>query len=89
MSSLPPRRCERLEIGRRRAEVEAVDPVHGLVVSRQIERPEIPARILEDDVLEQIAADRERRRAAGRTAPRQLAARLQPGKDLGAGRSGS
>ncbi len=55
--------------------------MHGVVVMREIERAEVPLRILEDDVLEQVAADRERLRAAGGTAPVQFAARLETGKD--------
>src|SRR6185436_5888274 len=42
---------------------------------------EVPLRILEDDVLEQVGADRERFGTAGGAAPVQLAPRLEPGED--------
>src|SRR5262245_65066861 len=52
-----------------------------VVVACEIELVEVPLRVLEDDELEEISADRERFRAARRPAPAQLAARLEARKD--------
>src|SRR5262245_27095775 len=72
---------EWLEVGRGRTQIQVVDLVYRVVVAREIERAEVPLRILEDDELEEISAHRERFRTARRAAPAQLAAGLEARKD--------
>src|SRR6185436_17593217 len=47
---------EWLEVRRGWTQIQTVNPVHRVIVAREIELAEVPLRILEDDELEQVGA---------------------------------
>src|SRR5712691_12826953 len=59
--------------------------VCGRKITRETERPPVPARVLEDDVLELIERRRDRLGPADEPGPRELGPRLQPWENLLAG----
>src|SRR4029434_5623076 len=84
MNQLAAAREERFQIGIHRVDVPLLERLDLGPVAVEVERLEIPARIVEHHELKHLLPDRERLRAAERGPP-DLTSALEAGKDLLAG----